>query len=207
MHSRLWVGEGSLAALIAFTVSYYILEPQSFSLRFANLLGWSALILTVVLMVQGFMKSNRNRKRIMQGLSKGNFREGFWRRMHEWGGIHIALSLLITVFILIHGAVFIRGLMQPSLILWFGAAAFTILLLSQLIGFITESRRMSRQFGTFKKNHLFLTSTVLVLSIVHVEGVTSLTSNPTLMEGALVAILGTALVWCIVPITVHGIKR
>ena len=107
----------------------------------------------------------------------------------------------------IHGAVFIRGLMQPSLILWFGAAAFTILLLSQLIGFITESRRMSRQFGTLKKNHLFLTSTVLVLSIVHVEGVTSLTSNPTLMEGALVAILGTALVWCIVPITVHGIKQ
>jgi len=47
----------------------------------------------------------------------------------------------------------------------------------------------------------------LVLSIVHVEGVTSLTSNPTLMEGALVAILGTALVWCIVPITVHGIKQ
>ncbi len=206
MHSRLWIGEGSLAALIVFSVSYYILEPQSFSLRFANLLGWSALILTVVLMVQGFMKSNRNKKRIM-GLSERDSREGLWRRMHEWGGIHIALSLLITAFILIHGAVFIRGLIQPSLILWFGAAAFTALLLSQLIGFITESRRMSRQFGTFKKNHLFLTSTVLVLSIVHVEGVTSLTSNLTLMEGALVAILGTALAWRIVPITVHGIKR
>jgi len=199
VHLKTWSFEGVLAAIIALLTSYYVLEPAGFALRYAALLGWSAITAVLILVIQGFWKT----KAYLNNLAgrRDNGVSSYERVINQWGGVHIALSIVVTIFVAIHAAFFLQSLVYPSVPIWLGAAAFVILIGVNLSGLLTESRRKSRQFGQFKRTHVTLMLVVLALTLAHVEGVISGQFVRSILAGAIIGLVGTLVVVIIVPLT------
>ena len=138
MHMRLWAATGIFGSILALMLTYFTLEPGTFASRYADVLGWSTVVAFLLLMIQGFWS---RRRRI--GLSterKQLATVSYQLALFEWGGMHTALSIVVTVFLVAHGFLLLPGLLEPSLALWLGTLAFLILLLLNFSGLMTESR-------------------------------------------------------------------
>jgi hypothetical protein len=123
------------------------------------------------------------------------------RAVNHWGGVHIALSIVVTIFVAIHGAFFLQSLVIPSVAIWLGAVAFVVLIGVNMSGLLTESRRKLRQFGRFKRWHVTLMLTGLALTLIHVEGVISGLFVRSILAGAIVGFVGALVVVIIVTLT------
>lgn len=199
MHLKTWIFEGVLAAVIALLTTYYVLEPAAFSLQYAALLGWSAITGVLILVIQGLWKTRAYLNNLAGRRDSGV--GPYERAVNHWGGVHIALSIVVTIFVAIHGAFFLQSLVYPSVAIWLGAVAFVILIGVNLSGLLTESRRKSRQFGRLKREHVTLMLVVLALTLVHVEGVISGLFVRSILGGAIIGLVGVLVVVIIVPLT------
>ncbi|MGA2627651.1 MAG: hypothetical protein ABSF63_11435 [Candidatus Bathyarchaeia archaeon] len=186
MHMRLWAAEGVLGSTVALVLTYYILAPGNFASRYAAVIGWSTITVFLILMIQGFW--SRKRQSSIRGESKSGRNVSYQVALFKWGGMHSALSIVVTVFLIIHGFLFLPGLFEPSLALWVGAVAFAILLVLNLSGLLTESARKSRSFGLFKKIHVWLMLFVLILVVIHVEGAAPYLTFRLILPGMIVGL-------------------
>jgi hypothetical protein len=170
-------------------------------LAYGSLLGWSGLVVAMVLMVQGFrrMKTRPVAREVSQ---KGLRREV---ALDRWGGIHTALSIAATVIVAFHGTLFLGGLVEPSLAIWLGAAAFGALLVLNSSGVLTESKRKFREFGSLKRLHVVLVVIVLVLALAHIELLLTGFFERTIVEGAIVALVVICVVFVSVPLSLPSI--
>ena len=199
MHLKTWSFEGVLAATIALLTTYYVLEPAPFALRYAALLGWSAIFGVLILVIQGFWKTGTYLTNLPGRRESGV--GSYEHAVNQWGGVHVALSIVVTIFVAIHGAFFLQSLAYPSVAIWLGAVAFVILIGVNLSGLLVESRRKSRQFGRFKRLHVTLMLIVLALTLVHVEGVISGLFGRSILAGAIIGFVGALVVVIITPLT------
>jgi len=186
MHMRLWAAEGILGSTVALVLTYYVLEPGNFASRYAGVIGWSTITVFLILMIQGFW--SRKRHLNIRGESKSGPHVSYQVALFKWGGMHSALSIVVTVFLIIHGFLLLPGLFEPSLAMWLGAVAFVILLVLNLSGLLTECARKSRSFGLFKKVHVWLMLVVLILVVIHVEGAVPYLTFRSILPGMIVGL-------------------
>jgi len=184
MRAKAWLYNGALAALFALFMAYLVLEPAPSLLAYGSLLGWSGAIVVPVVIIQGVRKMEK--RPLLQG-KDGLKRQGF--AMDRWGAFHTALSIALTVIVLIHGLVFLGGLFVSSFPIWLGALAVGSLLVLDASGVATEATRKSRRFGPLRRIHVVLMMIVAVLSFAHIELLVAGSFIPTMLEGAIVAFL------------------
>jgi len=196
---RLWATQGLLGSAIALVLTYYVLEPEAS--RYAGIIGWSTIAVFLILMIQGFWKW-KSRSGISDESNVGP-RAAYQLRLIKWGSMHSAMSIVVTVFLIIHGILFLPSLFEPSLALWLGAAAFIILLVLNLSGLSTESARKSRSFGRYKKIHVLLMLMVLSLVVIHVEGTASFLSLRSVLPGVIVGLAAFLSLYIVIPLTVR----
>jgi hypothetical protein len=199
VHLKTWSFEGVLAAIIALLTTYYVLEPAAFALQYAALLGWSAIVGVLILVIQGLWKTRAYLNNLASRRDSGV--GSYERAVNYWGGVHIALSIVVTIFVVIHGVFFLQSLVYPSVAIWLGAVAFVVLIGVSLSGLLTESRRKSRQFGRFKRLHVTLMLTVLALTLIHVEGIISGLFVRSILSGTIIGFVGALVVVIIVTLT------
>ncbi len=200
MHMKLWAVEGFLGSAVALMLTFLLVEPQSLMSGYAGVIGWSTITAFLMLMLQGFWIRKSHPK--IDG-SNSNHHSSYQSAIFKWGGMHSALSIVVTVFLVIHGFLFLPSLLEPSLALWLGAVAFAILLVLNLSGLLTESARKSRNFGRHKKIHVWLMLIVLVLIIIHVEGVVPSLSYRSILPGLIVGLAAFFSLSIIIPLTVQ----
>ena len=184
MRAKAWLYNGTLAALFALFMAYLVLEPTPSLLAYGSLLGWTGAIVVPVVVIQGVRKMEK--RSLPQG-KEGLKGQGF--AMDRWGAFHTALSIALTVIVLIHGLVFLGGLFGPSFPIWLGALAIGSLLVLDASGVATEAMRKSRRFGPLRRIHIVLMMIVAVLSFAHIELLVAGPSVHTMVEGAIVASL------------------
>ena len=201
MQMRLWAAEGVLGSAVALMLTYYVLEPDNFASRYASVIGLSTVTLFLILMIQGFW--SRKRHLNIHGESNSGSHVSYQVALFKWGGMHSALSIVVTVFLIIHGFLLLPGLFEPSLALWVGAVAFVILLVLNFSGLLTESARKSRSFGAFKKIHVWLMLLVLTLVVIHVEGAAPSLTFLSILPGMIVGIAAFASLNIILLLTIQ----
>jgi hypothetical protein len=201
MHMRLWAAEGFLGSAVALMLTYYALEPDNFAPRYAGVIGWSTIAVFLILMIQGFW-SRKMHSNIRSG-SNSSRHVSYQVALFKWGSMHSALSIIVTVFLIIHGFLFLPGLFEPSLALWLGALAFVILLVLNLSGLLTESARKSPTFGPFKKLHAWLMLIVLILVVIHVEGAAPYLTFRSILPGMIVGLAAFLTLDVIILLTVQ----
>jgi hypothetical protein len=178
---------------------YYILEPTAVALQAATLLGWSAIVGLLILMIQGLWKTRAYRSTLASQRDGGL--SAYECVVNQLGGVHIALSVVVAIFVVIHGAFFLESLLYTNVAIWLGAVGFVVLIGVNLSGLLTRSRRTSSRFWRFKSLHVTLILAVLVLTLVHVEGVISGLFVRMILAGAIIAFAGTSVVVITVPLT------
>src|SRR5208337_919963 len=201
MHMRLWAAEGFLGSAVALMITYLLVEPESFVSRFAGVIGWSTVTVFLILMIQGFW--SRKKHSVIGGESNGNLHTSYQLAIFKWGGMHSAMSIVVTVFLIVHGFLLLPSLLEPSVALWVGAVAFAILLILNLSGLLTEAARKSRNFGRHKKIHVWLMLMVLILLVIHVEGVAPPLNFRSILPGVIVGLAAFISLSIIIPLTVQ----
>ena len=202
---RLWSPVGLFGSIVALMIIYYTLGPSVFTFRYADVLGWSTVVVFLMLIIQGFWNRTRHKRRGPN--SKQLPADSYDRSTFEWGGIHTALSVVVTFLLIGHGFLFLGGLYEPSLFLWLGALAFVTLLVLNFSGLVTEYARKSRSFGSLKRWHVWLMLFVLILLIVHVAGEATMFSFRSILAGAIIGLASILFVWLIVPLTIQLTHR
>lgn len=201
MHMRLWAAEGFLGSAVALMLTYLLVEPESLMSGYAGVIGWSTITVFLILMLQGFWIRKRHSK--ISDESNGGPHTAYQLAVFKWGGMHSGMSIVVTVFLIIHGFLLLPSLLEPSLALWVGAVAFAILLILNLSGLLTESVRKSRNFGRHKKIHVWLMLMVLILLVIHVEGVAPSLSFRSILPGVIVGLAAFISLSVIIPLTVQ----
>jgi hypothetical protein len=201
MHMRLWAAEGFLGSAVALMLTYLLVEPESLMSGYASVIGWSTITVFLILMLQGFWIRKRHPK--ISGDSNGGPHTSYQLSIFKWGGMHSAMSIVVTVFLIIHGFLLLPSLLEPSLALWAGAVAFAILLILNLSGLLTESARKSRNFGRHKEIHVWLMLMVLILLVIHVEGVAPSLSFRSILPGVIVGLAAFISLSIIIRLTVQ----
>ena len=199
MHEKVWLSEGIIAAAIALVISYYVLGPGTALSRYGGPLGWSALIAIFVLVIQSYWRTLANPRELRE--TKAAVR--YQLAINKWGGLHVSLSIVVIILVIVHGLFLLPSLLEPSLLIWLGAAAFLTLLILNFSGVVTESKRRSRKFGRLKRLHLLVMIFALALAVVHVEGLMSGLLLRSVIVGAIVAVVGALAVFITVPLTVR----
>ena len=177
MRSRIWLVIAILAAATGIGISLSIQQSASLgtSYSYAQLLGWGALAASAVLVIQGFWKAWADKRYMSQLRADALGHEGSRvvselytdARVYGWREMHVALSILVTVFAAIHGIFLlpsITSLFEGTLL---GVAGFLVLLVLGLSGIFLESKRKVKAFGSIKKLHLWLMVGALTLAEVH----------------------------------------
>jgi len=152
----------------------------------------------LLILVQGFRTVEKQPVSISGG---GVARYEF--AITRWGAIHTALAIAVTVLIAIHGVLFLGGLLEFTAPIWIGAAAFIVLVMSNLSGVITESKRKSRAFGPLKTMHVLLVLTVVVLSAIHIEVMLGPSYARLVLIGTIVALVVVSVVYVTLPLTLQ----
>jgi hypothetical protein len=198
MHEKTWALEGVLGSVLALILIYYVLQPGAYPSRYGSEVGWGAAVVFSLLVIQSFWKT----KRIPQELrsAKAIVRHKF--AVNKWGGLHVALSIVAFVLVLVHGTIFLLSLLEPSLLIWTGAAAFFTLVLLNLSGLVTESTRPSGAFGRLKRMHLLLMVVVLTLVVVHIEGLLTRVFSRALLVGTIAGFVGALAVFITIPLVI-----
>ena len=199
MWATRWVLEGAVASALALAVAYLVLEPAPSVLAYGSLLGWSGMVCVLVVIVQGF----RNIARPSPAQVDGHGSAQYEVAVNRWGGIHIALSIAVTALVVLHGVLFLGGLWVFSFPVWLGAMAFVVLVVLNLSGLLTESKRKTRAFGSLRTSHVLLMSVVLVLALAHIELIAEAWYARTIVEGAIVAFVVIFVVLVSVPFTIR----
>jgi len=88
-------------------------------------------------------------------------------RVYGWREMHVALSILVTVFAAIHGIFLLPSITSLFAGTLLGAAGFLVLLILGFSGIFLESKRKVKAFGSIKKLHLWLMVGALTLAEVH----------------------------------------
>ena len=101
MHMRLWAAEGFLGSAVALMLTYLLVEPESLMSGYAGVIGWSTITVFLILMLQGFWIRNRHPK--ISDESNGGPHTSYQLAIFKWGGMHSAMSIVVTVFLIIHG--------------------------------------------------------------------------------------------------------
>ena len=200
MQAKDWLLNGGIAAVLALVLTYFVLEPAPSVLGYGVLLGWGGIVGALAVVIQGYRKMTRPSD--PQGGRQSRLRYKF--NINRWGGIHTALSIAVTVLIGIHGALLFPDLSDVSLAIWLGVSAFVLLVVLNLSGILTESKRKSREFGSLKRLHVVLMLVVLVFSVVHIELVVGPSFLRSIIAGAIIASVVTVAVFVSVPITLHA---
>lgn len=198
-----WFFKGGLAALLALILTYFILEPAPTALSYGSLLGWSGLIGILAVLVQGFRQIDKQSRSLDRDGTTARYELGLKR----WGGIHTALSIAVTVLILVHAVFFFSSLWAVSIAIWFGVVGFMALLILNASGLLTESKRKSREFGALKRFHVILMLFVLALSILHIELVIGPMFVHSVLGGAVIILAVIFVVFVSVPIAVPTVGR
>jgi len=168
-------------------------------MSYGSLLGWSAAIIVLVVIIQGFWK---NERRLISQDSGERPPQVF--ALDRWGAFHTALSIALTLIIVIHGLVFFGALYGPSFPIWLGASAVGALLILNASGVFTESKRKSREFGPLRRIHVVLMVIVLALSFAHIELLTGGSFLRMVIEGGIVAGVMIVVLFVFVRISVHS---
>ena len=200
-----WAQVGLFGSIAALMIIYQLLGPSVFSFRYADVLGWSTVVVFLMVVVQGFW--NRGRQKRRASCSKQLSAVSYDTSLFEWGGIHTALSIVAAVFLIAHGLLFLGGLYEPSLFLWLGVSAFVILLVLNFSGLATEYARRSRNFSLYKRWHVWLMLFVFILLVAHVAGEATASSFRSILPGAIIGLVSVLFVWLIVPFTVQLMHR
>jgi hypothetical protein len=197
MQAKNWAFKGGIAALLALGLTYFILEPAPTASSYGSLLGWSGMIGVVAVIVQGFRKTKKQSNPPQEDEKIARYDLG----LDRWDGIHTALSISVTAILAVHAAFFFSSLWELTLAIWLGATGFILLLVLNLSGLITESKRKSRTFGSLKRLHVILMLFVLALSMLHVELVVGMMIPRSIVGGVIIALAVVFVVFVSVPIT------
>ena len=200
MRAKYWFFDGAIAAVLALLVTYLVLEPAPSTLGYGALLGWSGMVGVLLLLIQGFRKSE---KRSPSHRATDRFIH-YEVAFDRWGGIHTALAIAVTVLVAIHGLLFLPGLQELSLPIWLGAIAFIVMVVLNLSGVLTEVKRKSREFGSLKTLHVILMLIVLALSAIHIELFVEASYVRSIIEGAIVASVVAFVVLVSVPLILRN---
>ena len=204
MHMRLWAAEGFIGSAIALTLTFLLVGPRPLMSGYASVIGWSTITVFLILLVQGFWIQKNHAK--TRDESHADLYSSYQSMIFKWGGMHSALSIVATVFLIIHGLLLLPSLLEPSLALWLGAAAFAILLILNLSGLLTESARKSRNFRRHKRAHVLLALIVLILLVTHVEGVAPPLSFRSILPGLIVGLAAFLSLSILIPLTVQIVR-
>ena len=203
MLAKDWLLSGGIAAVVALLLAYFVLEPTPSVLGYAILLGWSGMVGALVVTIQGYRKMQKP----LQPQIDGQRLLRYKLDINRWGGTHTALSIAVTVLIAIHGALLFPGLSGISFAIWLGVSGFIVLVVVNLSGLFTESRRKTREFTLLKRLHVVLMILVLVFSISHVELVFGPSFLRSTIEGVIIVFVVTFVVFVSIPITLHVSMR
>jgi len=200
MQVRDWLLNGGVAAVLALLLTYFVLEPAPSVLGYGALLGWSGIVGAFAVTLQGYrkMKKLSEPRTGSQAIARYNL------DINRWGGIHTALAIAVTVLVGIHGVLFFPDVSEVSLAIWFGMLGFIVLVVLNLSGLVTESKRKSRDFGSLKKLHVILMLIVLVFSVIHIELVVGPSFLRSVVEGVIIVFVVTFVVFVSVPITLRA---
>ena len=198
MHEKTWVVEGVLGSVLALILIYYVLQPGAYPSRYGSELGWGAAIVISLLVIQSFWKTKGFPQELQS--AKAIVRHQF--AINKWGGLHVALSIVAFVLVVVHGTIFLLSLLEPSLLIWIGAAAFFALVLLNLSGIVTESTRRSGKFSRLKRMHLLLMVVVLTLVVVHIEGLLTGFFSRTLLAGTIIGFVVALAVFITIPFVI-----
>ena len=199
MQARDWILNGGIAAVLALLLTYFVLQPAPSALAYGALLGWSGMVGALAITVQGYRKMEKRAEHRDSGQEIVRFELD----TNRWGGIHTALSIAVTVLIGIHGVLLFPNLSEVSLAIWLGVLGFSVLVVLNLSGLVTESKRKSREFGSLKKLHVILMLVVLVFSLIHIELVVGPSFLRSIVEGVIIVLAVTFVVFVSVPITLQ----
>lgn len=199
MQLRGWVLNGGIAAVLALLLTYFVLEPTPSISGYGALLGWSGMIGALAVTIQGYRKMTKRSE--PNGGSQGIVR--YELDTNRWGGIHTALSIAVTVLIAMHGIMLFPDVSDISFAIWLGVLGFFVLVVLNLSGLVTESKRKSRKFGSLKRLHVVLMLIVLVFSIIHIELVVGPSFLRSIIEGIIIVFVVTFVVFVSVPITLR----
>ena len=196
MQAKDWLLNGGIAAILALVLTYFVLEPAPSVLGYGALLGWSGMVGVLAITIQGFrkMKKRYEPRAKSQGLVHYDL------DINRWGGIHTALSIAVTVLIGFHGALLFPDLSEISFGIWLGVSGFIVLVVLNLSGLLTESKRKSREFGSLKRLHVVLMLIVLVFSMIHIELLVGPSFLCSIIEGVIIVFAVTFVVFVSVPI-------
>jgi Rieske Fe-S protein len=177
VRSKIWLVIAVLAAATAIGINLSIQQSAVLgpSYSYAQLLGWGALTASAVLVIQGFWKTWADKRYMSQLRANAIGQDGnrvvsdlyTEARVYGWREMHIALSILVTVFAAIHGIFLLPSITSlfPGTLL--GVAGFLVLLILGLSGIFLESKRKAKAFGSIKRLHLWLMVGALILAEVH----------------------------------------
>jgi len=140
---------------------------------FGGDLGWVALTISVILIVQSFTKTWRTSNRRALTRCRNDPQLEVREQISSWRALHVSLSVLMTVFAGFHGVVFLWAIGSFFHGYLAGVATFALLLVLGLSGIVLERKRGGRSFRRLNYIHLGLTVIVLWLAVIHV-----LTSTP-----------------------------
>ena len=199
MQAKNWVLNGGIAAVLSLILTYFVLQPAPSILAYGALLGWSGMVGALAVTVQGYRKMKK--RSTAEGTGQGIAR--YELDVNRWGGIHTALSIAVTVLIAIHGVLLFPGVASVSFAIWLGVLGFVVLVVVNLSGLVTESKRKSRGFGSLKRLHVVLMLIALVFSISHIELVLGPSFLRSIIEGVIIVCVVTFVVFVSVPITLH----
>jgi len=177
VRSRIWLVIAVLAAATGIGVDLSTQESAILgtSYSYAQLLGWGALAASAVLVIQGFWKAWADKRYMSQLRANALGHEGsrvvselyMDARVYGWREMHVALSILVTVFAAIHGIFLLPSITSLFAGTLLGVAGFLVLLILGFSGIFLESKRKVKAFGSIKKLHLWLMLGALTLTEVH----------------------------------------
>ncbi|MGO9646330.1 MAG: hypothetical protein ACLPY5_16475 [Candidatus Bathyarchaeia archaeon] len=162
-----------LAITIVIAIVLFAILPRYWFGGFGGELGWIALTISVILIIQSFMKTwtTSHGRAVLR--SQNDPQLELRKQISSWRALHVSLSVLVTVFAGIHGIVFFWAIGSFYYGYLSGVAAFALLLVLGLSGIALERKRGDRTFRRLNYIHLGLTVIVLWLAVIHVLTSTS----------------------------------
>ncbi|HKM76679.1 MAG TPA: hypothetical protein VJZ32_09685 [Candidatus Bathyarchaeia archaeon] len=157
-----------LLVIAILIVTLFAIFPRFWFGGFGGDLGWIALTISVILIVQSFMKTwTRSHGRALRR-SQNHSQLELQEQIRSWRGLHVTLSVLVTAFAGLHGIVFFWAIRSFFYGYLAGVAAFVFLLVLGLSGITLDRKRGDRTFRRLNYIHLALTVIVLWLAVIHV---------------------------------------
>jgi len=162
-----------LPVIAILIVTLFAILPRFWFGGFGGDLGWIALAISVILIVQSFMKTwTTSHGRALTRSQKDSQLE-LRGQISTWRALHVSLSILVTVFAGLHGIVFFWAIGSFFYGYLAGVGAFALLLILGLSGIALDRKRGDRTFRRLNYIHLGLTVIVLWLAVIHVLTSTS----------------------------------